>query len=669
MKKEISLTFKILAVCIASILITGILYIVLFPISMNFNQKQVGEFVGRTGIIIAGMTPLFTYLVYVLYKPVRLVLNKIKNDETIENKLYQKAITSVHRIPNQLFLVGAAAYLLAFVLNLTTDISSHNLKSFDYYVCRFLSATAWGIMNGLLLSRFVAYYLMEAKLRMKILDLSDKNRRKGLTHSVFYRMALPSFFLFFCFFTFTGVFSYNSIKFNQVQYSANSRIVIDAYMNQTITSNTAASIREKIDAYNAQNVDSVFISGLIIFMSTWILILLLYLVILYEIQMQIQNIEKQIDTLSQGVMDLRQRLSIVSFDDLGRLTAGINLILEHLKTTFAQVKLSIQKVYEASNSTREMVTDTQGKIQDMSTLLIDVDDRYQTQYRTVQSTVGRFGELMKTIDTSIRQIADQTQAVEKTSASIRNTIDSLNRMSELSKESEDYSRKLAATIEQGKSEIGNMLEATNQISASSDNVSEIIRIIADIADQSNILAMNAAIQASHAGETGKGFAVVAREMRNLALSTSQATGNIDGLIRDMKHKNARGLQVSDNLKQIFEELTKGMQNTGQTIGKIADFSREQSEQAGKNLEQIDSLLELTVSLKQNTESQREANQEMGNSIGSLESSFQSLKEFNDQLSGRIRYIVSSYERLNENYTQSYRTIDELEQEISLYKLE
>ena len=128
-----------------------------------------------------------------------------------------------------------------------------------------------------------------------------------------------------------------------------------------------------------------------------------------------------------------------------------------------------------------------------------------------------------------------------------------------------------------------MLEATNQISASSDNVSEIIRIIADIADQSNILAMNAAIQASHAGETGKGFAVVAREMRNLALSTSQATGNIDGLIRDMKHKNARGLQVSDNLKQIFEELTKGMQNTGQTIGKIADFSREQSEQAAKTL--------------------------------------------------------------------------------------
>ena len=90
MKKEISLTFKILAVCIASILITGILYIVLFPISMNFNQKQVGEFVGRTGIIIAGMTPLFTYLVYVLYKPVRLVLNKIKNDETIEINCIKK---------------------------------------------------------------------------------------------------------------------------------------------------------------------------------------------------------------------------------------------------------------------------------------------------------------------------------------------------------------------------------------------------------------------------------------------------------------------------------------------------------------------------------------------------------------------------------------------------
>ena len=449
----------------------------------------------------------------------------------------------------------------------------------------------------------------------------------------------------------------------------NSEIILTKFSDQQISKESIASYQNQMENTLRLDFDRDMFPGMMFYFSIWGITIGLFIVVIYEIQIQAKNIEEQIKSLTQGVMDLRQRLSIVSLDDLGRITAGINKIISHLSDTFTKIKESIQKVYEASNSTREMVTDTQGKIQDMSTLLIDVDDRYQTQYRTVQSTVGRFGELMKTIDTSIRQIADQTQAVEKTSASIRNTIDSLNRMSELSKESEDYSRKLAATIEQGKSEIGNMLEATNQISASSDNVSEIIRIIADIADQSNILAMNAAIQASHAGETGKGFAVVAREMRNLALSTSQATGNIDGLIRDMKHKNARGLQVSDNLKQIFEELTKGMQNTGQTIGKIADFSREQSEQAGKNLEQIDSLLELTVSLKQNTESQREANQEMGSSIGSLESSFQSLKEFNDQLSGRIRYIVSSYERLNENYTQSYRTIDELEQEISLYKLE
>jgi len=164
---------------------------------------------------------------------------------------------------------------------------------------------------------------------------------------------------------------------------------------------------------------------------------------------------------------------------------------------------------------------------------------------------------------------------EEMNASIEELTASVNSIAQNSKNTDVVAKATHQEAEVGAKAITQAIEAMELISKSSEDISEIVKVISEIASQTNLLAFNAAIEAARAGEHGLGFSVVADEVRKLAERSSQATKEISKLISESVKRVAQGSEISKQAGVAFEKIVTGVNKTTQAIGEVSCAADEQ----------------------------------------------------------------------------------------------
>jgi methyl-accepting chemotaxis protein len=273
----------------------------------------------------------------------------------------------------------------------------------------------------------------------------------------------------------------------------------------------------------------------------------------------------------------RSELAVHSDDELGDLTVAVNKMSAHLKRTLMAIMENSAQVASASEELSASATlqaqgaDTQ---KDHTTQVASAMQEMAATVQEVSENSHKAAEASRSAAQAARQGGE---VVQEALASMRSIADS--------------TRKVAArVVELGKG---------------SQQIGKIIAVIDDIADQTNLLALNAAIEAARAGEQGRGFAVVADEVRKLAERTTKATNEIAGMIESIQveTKNAvqameqgnleveKGVQKTSASGAALDEIIKLAENVGDMISQIATAATEQSattEQINSNIAQISS---------------------------------------------------------------------------------
>jgi methyl-accepting chemotaxis protein len=167
---------------------------------------------------------------------------------------------------------------------------------------------------------------------------------------------------------------------------------------------------------------------------------------------------------------------------------------------------------------------------------------------------------LEEITSSMSQIASQTKA----------NAENAGQANTLSKASRD-------AAEKGSGEMKEMVDAMNDINASSQQIAKIIKVIDDIAFQTNLLALNAAVEAARAGRHGKGFAVVADEVRNLAGRSAKAAKETSELIENSGKEVSRGMEIAKTTSDSFGMIVDGIVKATDLVGEIAAASNEQAQ--------------------------------------------------------------------------------------------
>ncbi|ANU38037.1 methyl-accepting chemotaxis protein [Vibrio scophthalmi] len=223
----------------------------------------------------------------------------------------------------------------------------------------------------------------------------------------------------------------------------------------------------------------------------------------------IVSLRNIVTDLSQGNGDLTRRLEITSQDDLGKIATGINQFIEKLQTMMLDVAKSSQQIKQEINVVGENAHSNQ-------TLLT-------AHAKETEQVVTAITEMSSTAESVAQSAADAAKLTHKTN----------NEANHSKAVVQEAVQSVSALVE----EVASMSQSITAMSKDTDQIGSVLGVIGDIAEQTNLLALNAAIEAARAGEQGRGFAVVADEVRALAARTQQSTSQVNEMLTKLRNGN------------------------------------------------------------------------------------------------------------------------------------
>lgn len=382
-----------------------------------------------------------------------------------------------------------------------------------------------------------------------------------------------------------------------------------------------------------------------LFMSA-IITIPLSILVLYQLRKRFIITVKQIDDLRQKG-DLATRLNIGTFDDFGKIMTSMNKLMDFLQVSLNTLKNESGSVGAAADELL-LITDNSSTSMDMIVNSFEEMHKQNAEKDALlESAKNNIYKLNEDASKVSQTMQEQAIAEEQNADAISQMAENTNQINELIKQAKQLSKNLSDSSEAGSAEVQKTELVINSVSEKSKQMSEVIQVIQQVASQTNLLAMNAAIEAAHAGEAGQGFSVVADEIRKLAESTQSQAKSIKDLIIEITKAIQNGSSSMQDTKAMFYKIQEEIVTQTNVVENIAQTMEIQSTGA-------EEILSTTNKISQNIQSVNEIIKNQANYTEEITEGIKDVVELSGKIDGSMNVSLG----ILKDFSQSIQIVNE-----------
>lgn len=336
------------------------------------------------------------------------------------------------------------------------------------------------------------------------------------------------------------------------------------------------------------------------------------------------ELNKSAKDLAEG--KLGKSIKVKSTDEIGQLAHSFEYMRNSLKELVEQISTSSDDVKVSSEKVLFHSQKTQGVAVQITEAVSDLALGSDEQARNLQSTAFSMNKIAQSIDA----IADNSNQ----------SFQSSNKASKLVQDGVVIVKEQDQKMEESNKAVGQVSEIIYSLNEKAIEIGQIIEVIEGVTKQTNLLALNAAIEAARAGEQGKGFAVVADEVRQLAEQSQASTGKIQTIISSIQGTTQNAVERAEFAKETIEEQNKAVENTSKIFDEILNI-------VGIIASEVQEISSATTNVKGESESILQNIESISAVSEEAAASTEEVTASTEEQTASIEYVVEEIEKLNQ----------------------